>query len=63
MLYHDDVAALPPRETSCGIARLLRPGSQAVQRRRGQLPQKTEKTREKLRWRLERCAFSCPALR
>ena len=63
MLYHDGVAALPPREASCGIARLLRPGSQAVRRRRGQLPQKTEKTREKLRWRLERCAFSCPALR
>ena len=63
MLYNDGVAALPSREASCGIARLLRPGSQAVRRRRGQLPQKTEKTREKLRWRLERCAFSCPALR
>lgn len=62
MLYHDGVAALPSREASCGIARLLRPGSQAVQGG-GQLPQKTEKTREKLRWRLERCAFSCPALR
>lgn len=40
MLYHGGVAALPPREASCGFARLLRPGSQAVRRRRGQLPQK-----------------------